>query len=349
MRAADPAGLITVGYSDPLLAGLPANKTLDIIAINRYPWDASPRQLDFQLTIGRGLQAAFSGKPVFLSEFGYPTSELDPAQAAICEGAAWLRAYEMGLAGAGKWMLWICRPARTRERSFGLYAASGEPKPSAVALPALSARLVSGQAPRGGVEVSASPTGSIVYTYTAADAYFGSGHGRVGADDAVGRVGAGARSSLIGRSRASYTYRPPRPARSRWICAKCWACASSDYTLEAAGAPWEHARAGSILVFPVTAGAPVTLRVPITSIDAKIAIVWPHDDAAGCGGRAGKPDRLPYALRQPGERGVRLRLAGNAVAGAEQRAGRAGGAWHVAVWQTSKAGVYRSGISMTLM
>ena len=50
VRAADPGRLITVGYSDPLLAGLPANKTLDIIAINRYPRDASPRQLDFQLT-----------------------------------------------------------------------------------------------------------------------------------------------------------------------------------------------------------------------------------------------------------------------------------------------------------
>ena len=77
---------------------------------------------------------------MFLSEFGYATSEVDAAQAAICEGAAWLRAYEMGLAGAGKWMLWDLPPGpNPRERSFGLYNASGEPKPSALALPALNA------------------------------------------------------------------------------------------------------------------------------------------------------------------------------------------------------------------
>ena len=281
VRAADPARLITVGYSDPLLAGLPANKTLDIIAINRYPRDASPRQLDFQLTIARGLQAAFSGKPVFLSEFGYPTSEVDPAQAAICEGAAWLRAYEMGLAGAGKWMLWDLPPGpNPRERSFGLYAASGEPKPSALALPALSARLASGQAPRGRVAVSASPTGSIIYTYTAADAYFGSGHGRVGAD-VVRWEGQGWCQVFTDWAEAGVVHvSATAPGQITLDLSQMLGLRElADYTLEADGAPWEHTRAGSILVFPVTAGVPVTLRVPISSIDAKIAIVWPHDDA----------------------------------------------------------------------
>ena len=180
VRAADPGRLITVGWSDPLLAGLPANQALDIHAINRYPRDASPRQLEFQLTIVNGLRAAFPGKPVFLSEFGYATSDLDPAQAAICESAAWLRAYELGLAGAGKWMAWDLPPGpNPRERSFGLFDAGGAPKPSALALPALSGRLAPGRPPRGRVEVTAIPSGSIAYRYTADDAFFGSGNGRV--------------------------------------------------------------------------------------------------------------------------------------------------------------------------
>ena len=134
--------MLTVGYSDPLLAGLPANGVLDMLTVHRYARDASPRQLDFQFAIVRGLQNAFRGKPVLLSEFGYATSEVESAQAAIAESATWLRAYEMGLAGAGKWMLWDLPPGpNPKERSFGMFEPSGHPKPSAWALPALSLRM----------------------------------------------------------------------------------------------------------------------------------------------------------------------------------------------------------------
>ena len=301
VRVADPHRLVTVGYSDPLLAGLPANSMLDIIAINRYPRDASPRQLDFQLTIARGLQAAFRDKPVFLSEFGYPTSEVDPAQAAICEGAAWLRAYEMGLAGAGKWMLWDLPPGpNPRERSFGLFNAGGEPKPSALALPVLSSRLASSRGPRGRVAVSASPTGSIVYTYTAADAYFGSGHGQVGAD-AVRWEGQGWCQVFADWAEAGVVHvSATAPGQITLDVSQMLGLRElADYTLEVGGAPWEHTRAGSILVFPVTAGVPVTLRVPIASIDAKIAIVWPHANAPVA--EAGLANLTAY-LTYPGSR-----------------------------------------------
>ena len=53
VRAADPGRLITVGWSDPLLAGLPANQALDIMSINRYP---------------REQLAATVGVPIGLSE-----------------------------------------------------------------------------------------------------------------------------------------------------------------------------------------------------------------------------------------------------------------------------------------
>jgi hypothetical protein len=281
VRAADPGRLITVGYSDPLLAGLPANATLDIIAINRYPRDASPRQLDFQLVIAKGLQAAFRGKPVLLSEFGYATSEIDPPQAGICEGAAWLRAYEMGLAGAGKWMLWDLPPGpNPRERSFGLFGASGEPKPSALALPALSDRLAPSRAPSGRVEISANASGGIAYKYTADDALFSSGHSRAG-DGPVRWEGQGACQVFADWSEAGVV-RISATASGQVtldLSQMLGLGELTDYTLEADGTSWEHTRAGSILVFAVTPGVLVTLRLQLSAVDAKIAIVWPHDDA----------------------------------------------------------------------
>ena len=301
VRAADPHRLITVGYSDPLLAGLAANAALDIISINRYPRDASPRQLDFQLTIARGLQAVFKGKPVFLSEFGYATSEVEPAQAAICESAAWLRAYEMGLAGAGKWMLWDLPPGpNPRERSFGWFNADGEPKPSALALAAFSARLASSRAPRGRVAVSANPTGGIAYKYTVDDAFFASGHGRVG-EGAVRWEGQGWGQVFADWGEAGVVRVSATAAGQITLDLNQMLGLSelADYELETGGASCEHTRAGSILVFAVAPGAPVTLRLPLTTVDAKIAILWPHDDAPVA--EAGLANLTAY-LTYPGSR-----------------------------------------------
>ena len=301
VRDADPGRLITVGYSDPLLAGLPANGPLDIIAINRYPRDASPRQLDFQLVIAKGLQAAFRGKPVFLSEFGYATSEIDPPQAAICEGAAWLRAYEMGLAGAGKWMLWDLPPGpNPRERSFGLFGASGEPKPSALALPALSARLAPSRGPRGRVEISATASGGIAYKYTADDAYFSSGYSHAGEGpvrwDGQGWCQIFADWSEVGVVRTAAT---ALGQVTLDLSQMLGLGELTGYALEADGTPWEHTRAGSVLVFAITPGVPVTLRLQLSAIDAKIAIVWPHRDAPVAEARLAN---LTAYLTYPGSR-----------------------------------------------
>lgn len=282
VRAADPGRLVTVGWSDPLLAGLPANQILDIMSINRYARDASPRQLEYQLAIVKGLQNAFPGKPVSLSEFGYATDTLDPAQAAICESATWLRAYEMGLAGAGKWMLWDLPPGpNPRERSMGLFEAAGNPKPSAVALPAISARLAPSRAPRGRVEVTANSLGSIAYKYAADDAFFGSGNGRAG-EGPVRWEGQGWGQLFADWSEPGVAWvRTTAAGQITLDVGQMFGLGSlPPYGLEAAGIPWQHDRAGAILVFPITPGVTVTLRLGMTALDARIAILWPHGDAA---------------------------------------------------------------------
>ncbi len=281
VRAADPGRLVTIGWSDPLLAALPANDRLDMISINRYPRDASPRQLEYQLTIARGLRTAFPGKPVLLTEFGYSTSELEPAQAAICESAGWLRAYELGLAGAGKWMLWDLPPGpNPKERSFGLFDSAGLPKPSAAALPALAERLAPSRAPRGRVEVTANPAGSIAYRYSADDALFSSGNGRIG--DAVARwQGQGWAQLFVdwqepGALRVSATEAGEVTLDLGQILGLR---ELRDITVEVDGAPLAHTQAGSVLVFAIAPGQRISIRLALPSVDAKIAILWPHGDA----------------------------------------------------------------------
>lgn len=281
VRGADPGRLVTVGYSDPLLAALPANRALDLHAINRYPRDASPRQLEYQFTIVRGLQEAFPAKPVVLSEIGYSTDTLEPAQAGVCEAAAWLRAYEMGLSGAGKWMLWDLPPGpNQRERSFGLFDAGGNPKPSALVLPAISARIAPSREARGVLEISAGEGGGVTYRFTADDARFSSGYGRAG-DAALRWEGAG-----WGQVLANWT---EPGALGIWTSAPGRVTADlgellgmrelGDYTFQDEDGPRAHTRAGSVVVFDAAPGTPAALRFALASVDARIAVVWPHADA----------------------------------------------------------------------
>ncbi len=289
VRQADPGRLVTVGYSDPLLAALPANRALDIHAINRYPRDATPRQLDFQMIIARGLRDTFAGRPVLLTEFGYATSEHEPAQAAIYESAAWLRAYDLGLAGAGKWMLWDLPPGpNPRERSFGLYDANQVAKPSALALPALSARLAPSRGPRGELEITATPSGTTAYRYRAEDALFASGSGRAGDGPA--------RWEGNGWGQLFVDWAEPGAVRIRTTAAGQVTLdletmlglsaaqaetlsRSGSYTLSGGGRPWPHTRAGAIFVLRTEPGQEVMLRLALKALDAKIAILWPHGDA----------------------------------------------------------------------
>jgi hypothetical protein len=280
VRAADPGRLITVGWSDPLLSGLPANQALDFISTHRYPLNA-PRWLDYHMAIATDLAAAFPGKPVLLTEFGFPTHDLEPAQAAIAESAVWLRAYERSLAGAGKWMLWDLPPGpNPKERSFGLFDPAGQPKPSALALPALSQFLAASRAPRGRVELQASPTGGIVYQFSADDARFTSGQGKAG--DGVARwEGQGWGQLFVDWSRqGTVQVRATAPGQVTLDLGPMLGLTElTDYTLEADAAAVAHTRAGTVLVFPIAAGQPVTCRLALDAVDARIVILWPHGDA----------------------------------------------------------------------
>lgn len=280
VRSAAPRRLITVGYSDPLLAGLPANLALDFHAINRYPRDASPRQLEFQTMIAGELLATFPGRPVILSEFGYATNDLEPAQAAICESAAWLRAAELGLAGAGKWMLWDLPPGHNpRERSFGLFDSAGRPKPAALALPALARRLRASRGLRGRLQIGANPAGAIAYRYEAADAFFASGNSQAGeggirwegdgygqlladwSEPGLLRVVTTARGQVTLDLGQLLGMRKPHPV-----------------TVRAGDAAWPHTRAGSVLVFQTLPGQQVQAELMLAAVEARIAILWPHGD-----------------------------------------------------------------------
>jgi hypothetical protein len=288
VRRADPGRLITVGYSDPLLAALPANRALDVHAINRYPRDATPRQLDFQMIIARGLRDTFAGRPVLLTEFGYATSEHEPAQAAIYESAAWLQAYQLGLAGAGKWMLWDLPPGpNPRERSFGLFDASQNAKPSALALPALSARLAPSRGPRGELEITANPSGTTAYRYRAEDALFASGMGRAG-DGQARWEGSGWGQLFVDWAEPGSAHIRTTAAGQVTLDLEAMVGLTAaqaemldqpgSYTLVGSGRAWPHTRAGATFVFRTEPGQEVTLRLGLKALDAKIAILWPHGD-----------------------------------------------------------------------
>jgi hypothetical protein len=283
IRAADPDRLITVGWNDPALAGLPANAVLDFMSMHRFPPNA-PRWLTYHLAMASVLRSAFPGKPVLLTEFGYATSEVDPAQAAVCESATWLHALESGLAGAGKWMLWDLPPGpNPRERSFGLYTANDQPKPSAHGLHSLSNLLAPSTGPHGNLTLTANATGGVGYRFQASDARFCSGDGVAG-DDLVRWQGYGLGQLFVHWITARLLrIRVTAPGQVRLDLGKVrTAPDAGPYALTADGAPLQHTREGAMLTFAIWPGQTVECQYEATitseAIDAQIAILWPHDN-----------------------------------------------------------------------
>jgi hypothetical protein len=287
IRAADPGRPLTVAYSDPLLAALPANAALDIMAVNRYPRDLSQRQLEFQMTLAAELQAAFPGKPVLLTELGYSTADLAPGRAAAAEAAGWLRAFELGLAGIGKWMLWDLPPGpNPRERAFGLLDAAGRPKPGAWALRGVAGITTSRAGPRGRTTLTAEADAAVAFRYEAAGVAAVAG---LAAADAPALRWAG---SDWGQATARVT----RPGE-----VLIEATAPGEVTLDLAGllgldaaprcaltagaAPIPAAQTGAQLRFAVTPAASVVCRIAAEAVDARTVILWPHGSAAAADAR----------------------------------------------------------------
>lgn len=276
IRAADPGRLITVGWSDPLLAGLPANAQLDFLSLHRYP-PAALRWLDYHLRMAAALSEAFPGKPVLLTEFGYPTSDLEPALAALYESIGWLRAYEMGLAGVGKWMLWDLPPGpNPRERSFGLYTAAGTPKPAALAFSALSNALTADPTRRGTLSVA--PGNVPAYSFSTAQVRLCGGNDTAG-DDVVRWEGNG-----------------PGQIFAVWPSfglVRVWATAAGqvtlnpgrlygeadleEYDLTTGGAPHPHVRIGPALQFRIAPSQTIECRYRLAVHDPAL---WPDGGPA---------------------------------------------------------------------
>jgi hypothetical protein len=280
IRAADPGRLVTVGWNDPLFAGLPANADLDFLSLHRYPTDNTPRQLAYQTGIAGRLAAAFPGKPVLLSEFGYPTHQLDPAQAAIAESAVWLRIYELGLAGAGKWMLWDLPPGENpRERSFGLFDATGQPKPAGLAFPALAELLTSAHPPRGRLEMDLTSP-DIAYRFAADDLLYVGGRELIG-DERARWQGSGPGQLLVNWvSGGVVRVRTTAAGQVTLDLRKMLGLTEpGSYTLQTGNAAVEHTRSGTMISFAAVPGQAVVLRLTFAAADAKIAILWPHGNA----------------------------------------------------------------------
>jgi len=282
IRAADPGRLLTVGWNDPALAALPANSQLDFMSLHRYPINAS-RWLTYHVRTAAALREAFGGKPALLTEFGYPNHELSPEQAAIGETAGWLQAFDLGLAGAGKWMLYDLPPGpNPKERSFGLFTAAGQPKPSAWALPALSELFTSGAAADG--KLTLAPAGAIAYQFESDRARCASGDGLAG-DDLIRWTGAGL-CQLFAWWPAPELVRIRATAAGRItldLGKLRRAADAGEYTLTCDAAPLPHTCDGARLTCDIQPGQTIECRYAtepgLAGVDASLAILWPHANA----------------------------------------------------------------------
>ncbi len=129
--------------------------------------------------------------------------------------------------------------------------------------------------------MTANSLGSIAYKYTADDAYFGSGNGHAG-EGAVRWEGQGWGQIFADWAEPGTVHVRATAAGQVTLDLGQMLGLSSlpNYGLEADGIPWPHTTAGSILVFSIKPGITVTLHLALTTVDAKIAILWPHGDAA---------------------------------------------------------------------
>lgn len=138
VKQADPEKPVTVGYSDLILASLPANRSLDFISWHRFP-QATAVNFNRMFQALDTLSRLFPDRPVLFEEFGFATYQLDPAEAALYESAVLLRSFAQGRVGAFKWQANdLAVGANPTENTYGLFTPDGAPKPNALAFRAAS-------------------------------------------------------------------------------------------------------------------------------------------------------------------------------------------------------------------
>ncbi|MBI4299929.1 MAG: hypothetical protein HY677_02245 [Chloroflexi bacterium] len=281
IRSADKDHLITVGYSDPVLAGLPANNALGAVSIHRFP-NVGAKALRVAFDLLNDMRAAFPDKPMLLEEFGYPNDSSDPALTALYEAATMLHLMSQGWAGGAKWSLYdLAKGWDARENSFGLYRADGSPKPIALVLGAIGEYSRMGTHPAGKLSVEAEPSGpGIRYVYSAPDAIFAAG---LSYADPGGRL-----SFEAAESTQVFVFWPKGnvisiaatgPARVRLNLAALLGFKSAgDLALQKTdGAAIPFEKQGESISFSPEGGQIYQLRIGSRAVNPRIEIVWPQD------------------------------------------------------------------------
>jgi hypothetical protein len=186
LHAGDPGRMLTIGWSNPLLARLPANgDRLDFVSLHRFP-RANATAANQIMDLAAGLRRAFPGRPVVLEEIGFATSEIDPEGAAALEMGLALRAYSEGYGGFLKWMLTDLPPVGDpREDSFGALRIDASPKPVFHTLGAFGTYIAATAAEPGGSVTLWDRADGPGYSYITRDAYYIAGPQASGTDVSV--------------------------------------------------------------------------------------------------------------------------------------------------------------------
>ncbi|MHB1005291.1 MAG: glycoside hydrolase 5 family protein [Chloroflexota bacterium] len=282
IRRADAEHLLTVGYSDVILASLKANEVLGFASVHRYP-NVGARALNVALATLDDVRRAFPGKPVVFEEYGYSNAEVDPARGAIYETAVLLNLLGQGMAGGAKWSLYdLSQGFSARENNFGLYKADGTAKPLAGALRALAAYAPPGtRPPTGSLNLEAEPgAAGVRYVYQARDARFVAGQSY--ADPAGGLVFDAAGPTQVFASwprgdridllaTAAATVRVDPGVLTGLRNARVVVVTKDD------GGAVSFQRQGNGVSFSAAAGQAYQLQYTGTAVEARVEIVWPHD------------------------------------------------------------------------
>ena len=280
VRAADGRRLITLGWSDAMLASLSANEMLDIISMHVYLRSYPPARstlFRFRMRLLDALQVLFPRKPLLLEEFGYATHKMPEGWAAVAEGATWLYLLSSGAAGGAKWMLVdLPRGSNPEERTLGLYRSDMTAKPSAYATSAIGEYATLGS-PGGSLSLG-EEDGNLVYRFEAGDARFFSGKDHAG-DELVSIDGNGpvqlfawwrhpGRIKVVATSEGVVKVKP-----SDLIGV------TPSATFDLLGSTSRPLEREGVFSFRAEPGQEIEVRLRYDEIDAKIEIVWPHGGA----------------------------------------------------------------------
>ncbi|MFN8532451.1 MAG: cellulase family glycosylhydrolase [Dehalococcoidia bacterium] len=320
IRSADPTRLVTVGYNDPVIAKLPANQALSMLSMHRYP-GTSVKSFKAQLYVLESMRKSFPGRPVGLTEFGWSTAEIDPNDSAVLETAAWLHLWLAGHAGGLKWMLDDLPPVgNPKEDNFGFYRIDGTPKPVVTATMALASYLKASSAKPGELVLEAEGDG-LRYRYLSSDVAFYGGK-QIGEQRLVAKAPVTTQVFLAWADSlrvrvttktdldivvSGYTGRP----------------LDQSAVLQRSNAQVAAQRQGDRLVFSADPAAEYRVHTPITGLDGRIQIVWPHGNAPVA--QAAKANVGVYLFEQgakraacPADQNAAVRLWRSVNAGIEE-------------------------------